>query len=302
LLILTAKVFDHNNNGSASWIESAMDWMSQPSCSGVPPLINLSGGLKGTGLLGTDSTSRKLDQRVWTNRQLYVVAAGNEGSDSRTIRTPAVAKNALTVGSIYDAGLDLFVAGTSSRGPTGDGRMKPNLAAPGETITSAFAGSDNSYISKKGTSHAAAHVTGLAATLMEHYPYFRFNPALLRAHMMGTAVARHDVTAKSNDYGLGHASGYVAHWTHPNSDGWSTYTFSGSVNSEAYHYTDIDVPAGAKRLVVVLTWDEPPASAGATGAVTWDLDLWVDRNADCSEPTGACGEYSSSHDQRLVED
>jgi hypothetical protein len=291
--IRVVKAFDHNNNGSASWIEAGMDSMVQ-GCGTPPLLVNLSGGLKGYALTGTDSTSRKLDQRVWTNRQLYVVAAGNEGSDARSIRTPAVAKNALTVGSIWDMGdFEFVVAGTSSRGPTGDGRMKPNLVAPGQTITSAYAGSTNYYAARKGTSHAAAHVTGLAATLMEHYPYFQYNPAMLRAHMMATAIAHDEVTAKSNDYGLGHVSGYVAHWDHTNSSGWSTQRFSGSVDSQAYHYTDVVVPPGTKRLVVVLTWDEPPQSAGATKAVIWDLDLWVDRNGDCYSSTGACGEYAS---------
>ena len=48
----------------------------------------------------------------------------------------------------------------------------------------------------------------------------------------------------------------------------------------SYHgfaYGDIEVPPGTKRLVVVLTWDEPPASAGASRAVMYDVDLWVDR-------------------------
>ena len=42
----------------------------------------------------------------------------------------------------------------------------------------------------------------------------------------------------------------------------------------AFQFQDITVPAGAQRLVVVLTWDEPAASAGASQAVTYDLDLW----------------------------
>ena len=43
-----------------------------------------------------------------------------------------------------------------------------------------------------------------------------------------------------------------------------------------------------------VTWDEPAASAGASQAVTYDVDLYVDYLADCNEPTkGACGEYSS---------
>ena len=56
-------------------MESGMDWMADPShCdSPAPQVINISGGFSGTGQTGTDSTSRKLDDKVWTNRQTYVV-------------------------------------------------------------------------------------------------------------------------------------------------------------------------------------------------------------------------------------
>ncbi len=140
---------------------------------------------------------------------------------------------------------------------------------------------------------ATPHVTGLAATLMEHYSEFRQNPALLRAHMMATAVAHDDVTAKSNDYGLGQVSGYLEHWAQLDAAGWSTTWIGGSVDSSAFQFQDITVPAGTQRLVVVLTWDEPAASAGASRAVTYDLDLWVDRFADCPAGVGACGDYAS---------
>ena len=250
---------------------------------------------RGVGLTGTDSTSRKLDDKVWTNRQTYVVCGGNTGPGSQTIWTPGVAKNALTVGNVIDNGyLSVGVINNgSSRGPTGDGRMKPNVVAPGTTVTSAKAGTTNEYRPDFGCSMATPHVTGLVATLMEHYPEFRSNPALLRAHMMATAVAHNDVTAKSFDYGLGQVSGYLEHWAQFDAAGWRTNWFWGSVNSSGFQFQDITVPAGAQRLVVVLTWDEPAASAGASQAVTYDLDLWVDHNADCTSPTGACGEWTS---------
>ena len=50
--------------------------------------------------------------------------------------------------------------------------MKPNLVAPGTTVTSALAGTTSSYTDISGCSMATPHVTGLAATLMEHYPEF----------------------------------------------------------------------------------------------------------------------------------
>ena len=100
---------------------------------------------------------------------------------------------------------------------------------------------------------------------------------MLRAHLMATAIAHDDVTGKSNDYGLGRVSGCVAHWDHPNNDGWSNFWFSGlRQHGRRLSLSGHHVPAGTKRLVVVMTWDEPAASAGASRAVTWDLDLWVD--------------------------
>ncbi|RPH31841.1 MAG: hypothetical protein EHM90_06975, partial [Chloroflexi bacterium] len=210
---------------------------------------------------------------------------------------PAVAKNALTVGNVSDHGYMLVgdIVNGSSRGPTGDGRMKPNVVAPGFKVMSAKADVDSTskYKEDFGTSMSAPHVTGLAATLMEHYPAFQFKPALVRAHLMATAIAHDDVAGKSDTYGTGRVSGYLAHWDHPNTDGWSTYRYWGTVNSNGYAYGNIVVPAGTRRLVVAMTWDEPPARAGASRAVMYDVDLWLDRDVDCTDPIGACGEYRS---------
>ena len=180
----------------------------------------------------------------------------------------------------------------SSQGPTGDGRMKPNVVAPGAYVTSARAGTTNEYFEQGGCSMATPHVTGLAATLMDHYPDLRGRPALLRAHLMATAIAHDDVTGGSDLYGLGRVSGYTAHWDHTNSSGWQTSKFWGGVNSQGFQYNDITVPPNTKRLIVVLTWDEPAASAGASRAVTYDLDLWIDHEATCGW-VGDCGEYQS---------
>src|SRR5262245_48035468 len=265
--IRAAKVFNLANNAPLSGMERAIDWMAQPSqCGGpAPRVINISGGGVGVGLTGTDSTSRKLDDAVWTNRQTYVVCSGNEGPGAQTIRTPGVAKNALTVGNVIDNGyLSVgLINNGSSRGPTGGGRMKPNVVAPGTVVTSAMAGTTSQYAPDSGCSMAAPHVTGLVATLMEHYPEFRTNPPMLRAHMMATAAVHNDVTAKTFDYGLGKVSGYLEHWASFEGGGWATTWVGGSVNASSFGFQDITVLPGTQRLVVVLTWDEPAASAGA---------------------------------------
>jgi subtilase family serine protease len=300
-----AKVLDKNKHGFDTWTVAGMDFMSGFSlCESAPPLvINVSLGSGDTDGVGTDRQSRRLDDMVWLYGQLYVVSAGNRGSAPQTIDAPGVAKNALTVGNVFDRqylGVG-DIAQSSSRGPTGDGRMKPNVVAPGNKVTSAKAGTTNSYTDKEGTSMAAPHVTGLAATLMDHYPYLRGRPALLRSHLMATAIPHNDVTGKSDDYGLGRVSGYLAHWSHTNNDGWSSHWFDGGINSFGFAYGDVTVPPGTQRLVVVLTWDEPSASSGASRAVTYNLDLWADHNIDCGDPSGACGEFSSRSDIDNVE-
>ena len=66
------------------------------------------------------------------------------------------------------------------------------------------------------------------------------------------------------------------------------------MTSSSFLQHDITVPAGSHRMVVVMTWDEPAASAGAAHAVVNDVDLWIDWNGDCTGSNGQCGEFNSS--------
>jgi subtilisin family serine protease len=310
--IRAAKIWPSMGTGQGAWMRSAMDYMGEAtSCDAPRPrLINISGGASGTGQTGTDSESRTLDSKVWDLRQAYIVCGGNTGPDAQTIWSPGVAKNALTVGNVQDN--TLFQVGElwsisplpSSIGPTGDGRMKPNLVATGAAVTSALAGTTNQYASRTGCSMATPHVSGIAASLMEHYPDFRDRPQLLRAHLMASSIQHRDQTTPANntaggrnDYGLGRVSAYHAHWAHFNPNGWRSRWAWQTITNSNWGFFDIDVPRGTDRLVAVMTWDEPAASAGASRAVTYDLDLWVDYNADCTpDPKGQCGEWASQSD------
>ena len=111
--------------------------------------------------------------RLVNSGVVVVVPAGNRGfgrnqkrSVEASIMDPGNAPSAITVGSTHrtlprEYGPSFF----SARGPTADGRLKPDLLAPGEKITTCLAGelaraSDRATGIRDGTAYAAAHVSG----------------------------------------------------------------------------------------------------------------------------------------------
>ncbi len=120
-------------------------------------------------------------ERLVESGVVVVAAAGNlgyqsfetkngsyEGYTAFSITDPGNADGVITVGATHrfrphTYGVSFF----SSRGPTGDGRLKPDLVAPGERIESSLL--DQGWGELDGTSMAAPHVSGAAAMLMARY-------------------------------------------------------------------------------------------------------------------------------------
>jgi subtilisin family serine protease len=143
---------------------------------------------------------------------VVVVAAGNTGYGyardplnrnfrlgfEMTINDPGNAALALTVGSTSCTPHSTGVSYFSSKGPTGDGRMKPDLVAPGERVVSAAAGKlaqeaekaapGSTYIENSGTSMAAPHVSGVAAGFLSVHREFIGNPDRVREALVGSAT------------------------------------------------------------------------------------------------------------------
>ena len=87
-------------------------------------------------------------------------------------------------------------------------------------------------------------------------------------------------------------------FSHDKPGGWLIGSASSEPDNDTYEYIDIEVPEGARRLDIVLTWDEQPADT-LTRSVLNNLDLWADKDADCGGE--ACGEHASRSEVDNVE-
>lgn len=138
------------------------------------------------------------------NGVVVVAAAGNrgfqqyqladastyEGYAASSITDPGNAEAVITVGSTHRQWPHTYgVSFFSSRGPTGDGRLKPDLLAPGEKIQSCVPGpGGGSEDQMDGTSMAAPHVSGAAALLMARHEELKGQPARIKQILCETAT------------------------------------------------------------------------------------------------------------------
>jgi serine protease AprX len=117
------------------------------------------------------------------------VAAGNDGPNAGTVGSPGCARKVITVGATDDVDA---IASFSSRGPTLDGRRKPDICFPGVGIAAPRApgpslGSavDDYYTRASGTSMATPHASGAAALILQANP--TYTPDQVKGRLMETA-------------------------------------------------------------------------------------------------------------------
>jgi len=238
--------------------------------------------------------------------QPYILefSAGNAGPDSETLDSPASGKNVIATGAtenvsgtmsqtygLYDDGPDT-VADFSSRGPCQDGRLKPDLVAPGTWIASmasraapneaaiAWTVIDTNYVYMGGTSMAGPFAAGAAAAFVQYYRSTHTNatpsPALVKAALINSAAELDESNGGPGPI--------------PNNDeGWGRISLTNLIGAaRIYQYVDQTVllttgqvyeqhtfVQPGQPLKITLAYTDVPGFPGALPALVNDLDLEV---------------------------
>ena len=150
-------------------------------------------GEYGIAVYSEDARPRML--KIWSLNHDFEEDAVAENS----IGSPADARGAMSVGAVHYDYYDLgWIADYSSRGPTTDGRFKPELVAPSGVSTVSY-GESEFFYGYTGTSAAAPHVAGAAALIKSA------NPSYSRTQLWDALIA---VTVDIGDPGRDNDSGY----------------------------------------------------------------------------------------------
>jgi hypothetical protein len=247
---------------------------------------------------------------------LLISSAGNNGDryaePFSTIGAPASCKNTLAVGATFNVnfGPQDSVASFSSRGPTSDGRIKPDILAPGHKLNSASAGNhdcsrEEPQFLRAGTSMSAPVISGSALLIREYfeegfYPCgFRGcgekvfpSGSLVKAVLINGAVFQKAVVHAST--GVIKSDQSLAPYDHTQGFGATNLLKSLPLKSEndfgvfvrnneaislgEVHSFELDINARScsSEFSVTLTWHDPPAAVGCTVCLVNDLDLLIE--------------------------
>jgi len=228
---------------------------------------------------------------------MLVFSAGNSGVGNNTLTAPKEAKN-----NIVTAGTQTHrvsgdvdaMYGSSSRGPSVDGRFVPTIAAPGQSVAStrnddggscgtAIAGTNGLYSFCSGTSMAAPHTSGALVLITQWWRNNNNNAtpsvAMAKALLINTA---HDITD----------GGPIPNFN----EGWGRIKLKNLFQAETpFEFYDQDtvlddtgdtwvISVGVvdtnKPLKVTLVWSDAPGAVGANPSLVNNLDLEVDNGGE----------------------
>ncbi|SMO76070.1 S8 family peptidase [Melghirimyces algeriensis] len=198
--VVGVKVLDHQGSGRLSTVIKGVEWCVEHRDQYGIRVLSLSLGAPAFESYRDDPLAQAVET-AWHKGIVVCVAAGNEGPYPGTISTPGIAPSVITIGSADDHNTlereDDEKAPYSSRGPTLDRLVKPDIYAPGTNIISLSVPDSpierqlpenrvgEHYISLSGTSMATPFCAGVAALLLEANPLL--SPNDVKSILMHTA-------------------------------------------------------------------------------------------------------------------
>ena len=240
-----------------------------------------------TSAADVDSRTSQYDQ-FWSYDGFTVLySAGNDGNTGLT--PPATAKNSIAVANHHNRGGSApdTISQSSSKGPTDDGRIKPDLAAPGSWVRSCLSQdaqdtSGNSwksswYIEYSGTSMAAPNAAGASALVHEYLTEIAGRPspqgALVKALLVLGAEDMGSRDIPNDNEGWGRIN--VANSLVPGTDVGIFVDDRNSLRSGNSATYEFNLTRSNSPLKVVLAWSDYQGSSSSSNQLRNNLDLEV---------------------------
>jgi subtilisin family serine protease len=287
-------ILSNHSYGTASGWESDGTWHGDPA---VSTTIDYKFGFYDAAAASWDGIAFNAP------KYLIVKAAGNDRGESGSggaqpdggtsgfdcIPTYGVAKNILTVGAVaklispYSGPNSVTITSFSSWGPTDDGRIKPDLVAPGLNVLSCTSGTTTEYQSFSGTSMAAPAVTGTMALLQQLYK------SLNSGQYMRSATAKALAIHTAREAGLNPGPDYAFGWGLLDAEAAAKLIINKDnqnifireqvlLNGQTFEM-DLGTPKAGTKVTATIVWTDPagtPVSASVnptTLMLVNDLDL-----------------------------
>lgn len=253
------------------------------------PVRQLSGSVGSEARLGYYRLQEaSLDAVAWKDQDFLMIwAAGNGGPAPYRLGHPSCAKNVLTLGACGNSTASNLVASFSSRGPTRDERIKPDLVAPGQSITTAYGPSPSDYSLRDGTSFSSPAASGALVLYRQYlrdgwFPLGRPDSANSIASPSSSLMRALAVVSADPNVGPDPIPNYAVGWGRLNlanimhfegdSIGLTFADERSGLATGEYHEYSLEI-AEREPLRVVLVWTDTAAAPEALPAIVNDLNL-----------------------------